>query len=146
MRTEILNGISVNKTTIIKLSKNDILTGKNGFKYFDGGIEFRFNDLMYDIAKKVETQDSITFLCVCDKKETALMCSLNGIMKSFFLSNPPLKNKNEKIIKYLLKDVLIEKFLLNIILQNSKNQYIKFSQNKFSQIHEIIPPPPWKFC
>ncbi len=69
---------SFNQLTCIQIPKKDFYSKSSPLTMFDDD-EFEFNGNMYDIVKKVETENQIIFYCINDVKEERLLLSFHKI-------------------------------------------------------------------
>ncbi len=105
--------------------------------------EFEYNGQMYDIIRRNETKDSVTFVCWWDKAETELNHKLNTLCSVSFgkktEKDPEKKHlfSYSKDLNYLTTDVL----QFNRVLFPLEKQF-SFSFTKFIRRITNKPPTP----
>ncbi len=125
------------KTLVIAKNK---LNSENGFKYIHSK-EFKYLGEMYDIVRKFESKDSIKFVCIHDKDETALINNFVKYCKD---------DKNSSPIKRKINILNLDYYIITDYNVN----YISFSlflfdieSDNYNSFHpQIASPPPELFA
>jgi hypothetical protein len=68
--------------------------------------EFRYNGVMYDIARSVEEDGRTVHYCVRDDAETALYAQLDRLMREETNQDPERRRQAARILQHLLLPVL----------------------------------------
>jgi hypothetical protein len=126
---------------VLKFSKSDLLQKKIILEW-EKDDEFCFNENMYDVKSKIETTDSITFICFNDRKEKKLIDQLQTWVNQQHENTPSDRSNPFKIIDNLVKDYCHEhQFVLNIEDGISIN---KFAPDvlPYDTFIEVLSPPP----
>ncbi len=125
------------KETLI-FRKEDILNKKIIFQWINIS-EFKYNDNMYDIVEKKETETYLIFHCVNDEKEKELEKNFENKLEE------NTKNKKQKTARILFKKIISEQicFLVPEILDFQSLKYKACIKSLYNQIRkEVITPPP----
>ena len=103
IRYQIRNDIKLLEIEVLTFSKADLLQNKVILEW-EKDKEFRFNDNMYDVVSRKETTDSITFVCINDRKEKKLIDQFQAHVNQQ-QDNAMSKRPNPfKILEKLVKD------------------------------------------
>ncbi len=139
IRSQILNHNFPQLVEKLSFSKEDLNKGK---LHFIEEHEFRFNGKLYDIIEKLETDDSLHFICINDTEEEKL--------EEKFLEFVINKNNDSEIplpVKQILK-LLNSDFYFQTSSINLKLSFLvfKFIDLPFVLIYNYpaIPDPPPK--
>ncbi len=108
--------------------------------------ELIFEKKMFDVVETKRTNDSITFYCIHDFKETAIFAQLEDYVNSFMSSNPDQQKKSSQ----LFKRFHLEYFSSN----NSKSELCNKKNNKIRPLQviknytvfQMVESPPPKSC
>lgn len=139
IRRELKSEIKKNHLIKLTFSKNELRSKKINLQFIKDD-EFRYNNSMYDIVGKSESNDSIIYVCFLDLKEMLQIASvMNFQMHSGLLSPilPILKSIISQNIYYLLtKQILIFYPKLFVVLHT--HYLFKYPQ----RIIDVTTPPP----
>lgn len=116
------------------------LTNKNISLQFIKKDEFRYNNQMYDIVEKIESKDSVTYVCYHDIKEMLQVSALMNIaMNSGFMTQavPLLKSIILENQYYISFKELFKPDLSLLFLDNKTDSF-----TFINCVIEVITPPP----
>jgi len=123
----------------LSFSKNDLKQGKYKLKFIDEH-EFKFNEKMYDVLSKWETEDSVFYRCINDTKEEEIEKAFVEFVVNNDRQDLPLP------IKQLLTFLNLELFNIsghqNPFIQEIKFYKQDFSENILENLKDIPVPPP----
>ena len=139
MKKQIIAGMDLNKTELIKLTQEQIAGSYNGFRFIEDH-EFQYAGKMFDIVKRENRNDTVYFYCINDKKEEALIASFVDEGSGNGKSNPI----NKKVLKKL-KNFHFDYCNLNkqtAIPDIALFYYSLSATNASSVFHKPDTPPP----
>jgi hypothetical protein len=144
MRAEInIGNFDKSFTSVISINRTDL---SKEVEFFDDQTEMRYHGVMYDIAKKTETDNEVTFYCLNDSKESSLYALLDDHVNTHIAAKPCKDNSSKKISDNVVKiyfttDNSFHFFpVVNIAdLTPVVNGYLPAEKQKST-------PPPPEFC
>jgi hypothetical protein len=113
VKRRIKNTVPENELIVIRLTAEDMRSGKNGYKKLDRN-EFRLSDKLYDIVKRSATGDTTVFYCINDKQEEQLFANLDAHIKRQTDSNSPARQRSDLLIKNLVKQALLKQYTFQL--------------------------------
>lgn len=138
VKTFLLKNTSFNDLYKITLSTKD---AKNLIKW-ENNYEFEYQNKMFDVAKSKINNDSISFWCLQDFKETKFNKKTGIIVNILLGNNQTNKNNQHNFITFLnnlfFKDILKWKFYINQSKLNDFNVLAFFMSRNISP---LTPPP-----
>ncbi|MEI6124198.1 MAG: hypothetical protein WCQ95_11295 [Bacteroidota bacterium] len=142
IKQSIKNNLPDSQLILIKLTKTDILTAKNGYRK-NNNTEFRLGGNLYDIVRQKTHADTTYYYCINDRKEEQLFAKLDSHIKRTTDQNTPQKQKTTNLLKNIIKQALFnnksaEPFTQFICEYTNANSMLPPS------IYKHIPSPPPK--
>ena len=137
---------NINADDVIKISFHKDAFGKIEDKYFEaiGEDEFIFNHHYFDVIKKINTKNEITYYCLCDEKETNLTLADIQQTQSHSIIEPNQKSSTKKAIK--------ENHTFNLFCLNENISLTQLTNNAITIVYKIdkiqscntfqVSPPP----
>jgi hypothetical protein len=129
------------KIILLSFKKSDIEQGKVNLKWKDKK-EFRYNEGMYDIVEKIESEDSIYFFCFFDNKENLLEANFN----KHFEKEKEDKKRNSSGRNLLTQQTTDQYFITEDFFsyQQSELTYSLYLEKGNSLNEPDVPSPPPK--
>lgn len=143
MKFRLLNHIEKENIIILKISKQDLLQGKQ-CQYYREDREIDINHHMYDIISMYEDNGYYMIKCIADEKESVLKKQINYLLRDYFSHHNPFNKQAKKIVDFFQTLYLQPISVFNFI--SSKVQYFRFEIGyKFSYeylyVKRIQTPP-----
>lgn len=143
IRLELKKEVKKHKLINLTFSKKDLASNQLKLKFVKED-EFQFNNSMFDIVQRIETNDSITFVCFLDIKEMLYFSAIfsSKVHNGLLLPIPPiLLNTFLKYYDYV--NTLIPSFFFQQCI-STKIILINLSVI-FRNIEVPTPPPKYPF-
>jgi hypothetical protein len=103
IKYQIIHGLKLSEIEVLKFSKTD-LQSKIVILEWEKEDELRYNDYMYDVVSRKETNDSIVLLCINDHKEKKLIDQFEAYVNQQQDNSTSKHSKPLKILEDLNKE------------------------------------------
>lgn len=127
-----------------KFSKAD-LSQKKIVLEWEKDDEFCFEQNMYDVKSRKETADSITFICINDRKEKKLIDQLQAYVNQQHNNTQSKRSNPFKIFDNLVKDYCAAQLVIKNIDKGITFNKPSSSPHFYSAFLEVLSPPPKDF-
>ena len=98
IESEISSGIIQDGLAAITINKSD----NSEIVWTESEKEMQYKGNLYDVVKSTETETTITFYCIDDKKETTLFANLDNHIQTNVIANKPVSN-SKKMVEQVVK-------------------------------------------
>jgi hypothetical protein len=114
--------------------------------WFEDEKEFKYQDMMYDIVKKIQKGNVTYYYCIKDTQENGLFANLNDHIQNHVKNDLSSNKKPISVLQKAIKDYLsVAKFSFNgndfVLLT-----YCISAESITSRTVEILVPPPKSIC
>lgn len=133
-----VSGINPGKLMVLRFS----LADASRMLQWEHELEFEFNGNMYDVIKKTQTNDSVSYLCWPDHKETALNLELNRLVDIAMGDDTDNKQNNKRLIDFLQQLYLPEHTELSVVPEMDISSVITYRENMITRSLSTDLPPP----
>jgi hypothetical protein len=113
VKRRIKNAVPENELIVIRLTAEDMRSGKNGYKKIDKN-EFRLSDKLYDIVRRSTTGDTTLFYCINDKQEEQLFSNIDAHIKHHLDNSGPARQRSDLLMKIILKQALLSQYTFQL--------------------------------
>lgn len=139
IKAEIKKGLQLSDLAIITLQQDELAT----IDWRDNGKEMVYNGELFDIVRRVEDKNAVTFYCINDKQEHELFANLDDHINRHMLGDEPLKNKDAKKIKnQVIKLYYANEMNRNVIISTWVPSSFIYSSIISAVPLEVDAPPP----
>ncbi len=105
IKTNIKNSIHEKDLFLIKLTNDEIKSGKSGFRKINES-EFIFLGKLYDIIRIKKKSDTNYFYCINDAKEEQLYTALSSHVERQTDQSSPVSQKTSNLLKHVVKEAI----------------------------------------
>ncbi|CAN5570908.1 hypothetical protein BH10BAC1_BH10BAC1_07590 [soil metagenome] len=138
VKTHLKHNLSDDKLTIIIVLKSDL----KKVEWLEDGKEMRYDNNLYDVVKKTESESSVTFYCIDDDQETQLFADLDNHIQTYITNNSQKDTHSKKLIDHLIKLYFIQLPVLKFNKTENEMDYSICLLNYQSKYFQIDSPPP----
>jgi hypothetical protein len=103
IRYQIRHDLKLSEIEVLTFSKDDLQQNKIILEW-EKDKEFCYNDNMYDVVSSKETADSITFICINDRREKQLIDQFQAYVNQQHDNTPSKRSNPFKTLENLVKD------------------------------------------
>ena len=142
IKANIKNSIPEEDLFLIKLTNDEMKSGKSGFRKINDS-EFFFFGKLYDIVKVKKNADTNYFYCINDAKEEQLYAALGSHVERQTDQSSPVNQKTSNLLKHVVKEAICNtkvSFAMVVVLFN----YPQERNDKLYFTDQDIPSPPPK--
>ncbi|OFY83859.1 MAG: hypothetical protein A3F72_07620 [Bacteroidetes bacterium RIFCSPLOWO2_12_FULL_35_15] len=139
VQNKIKSGFDPSELEAVTINKDKLAD----VQWLKHGKEMFYNNQMYDIVKSTETSSTITFYCINDTKEKALLSKLENHINTHVVSSNPTKNdSSKKIIDTVIKLYFSNQMSFSVFQSESTIHYFISNLIYTPALLEITSPPP----
>ena len=140
IKNKIISGINKNELVFLKFSKQEAV---NQLKW-EHSKEFKYNNEMYDVIEKKESNDSVYYWCWLDNEETKINKQLNNLLSIIWNDNA-LKTDLSKRFNDFFRSFYFENYAPIYFIQHCTPILLLYLEFDFYKSLKIEPPvpPPW---
>ncbi len=133
-----ISGINPEMLLVLRFSHTDASRLLN----WEHELEFEFKGNMYDIVKVTRTNDSVSYLCWPDHRETLLNIELNRLVDMAMGDNSENKQNNKRLIDFLQQLYPPEQTESSLIPEWDIGSILIYRENIVTRFLSIDLPPP----
>lgn len=139
VQLKIKSGFDPSELEAITINKNKLAA----VQWLKPGKEMLYNNQLYDIVKSTETFSTITFYCINDTKEKALLSKLEDHINTHVVPTNPIKNNSQKkLMDTVIKLYFSNQISFSVFQHESKIHYFISNLIYTPALLEIPSPPP----
>jgi hypothetical protein len=147
IRSEIRSQINAgyydkNFTSVITLNKSEL----RNVEFFDDGNEMEYKGSRYDIARKTESNENVTFYCINDSEETSLLAKLDNHISTHVAAKPIKDNSSKKLTDNVVKIYFMTDNSFHLYQADAASEFIPAGSDCLPAEKQKSTPPPPEFC